>query len=124
MKKNNQIFTILTFFLFLALTFSACEYEVITPETIDVSGDVSFSTDIQPMFDADCAGCHNGGTPPNLTEGNAYNSLISGGYVNTSDPENSELLIKIDAGHPNDNATSAAERSLIVAWISQGAQNN
>src|SRR4051794_6677880 len=63
-----------------------------------VTKTVSFSQDLQVIFNKSCSvsGCHSaGGQTPNLTTGNAYNSLITGSYLDKSSPENSFLYLKM-----------------------------
>ena len=77
----------------LMICFSQCTWHEIPDEPIDVQ-DVSFEMDIIPIFNASCntVGCHNtGGIAPDLSEGNAYESLTDGNYYNVDSPEDSEL---------------------------------
>lgn len=114
--------------IIVALIVGSCYYDtVLEPE---VSGQVSFSGDIIPIFNASCnsAGCHNtGGIRPDLSPANAYNALINGGYINTSAPESSELYrwmrgerdLPMPLSGPNANYNAT-----VLAWIKQGALNN
>lgn len=103
---------------------------------------VSFSSDIQPVFDISCAtsGCHRAGhsTNLNLTEGNSYTDLINVRSVNYAplklvDPgksENSVLYLKIvgssETGSkmPPGGTLSDANVANIQTWITKGAENN
>jgi hypothetical protein len=61
-----------------------------------VSGPVSFKNDLLPVFNANCAlsGCHtSGGLKPDLSADKAYTSILGGNYVNTGDPQGSELYL-------------------------------
>lgn len=98
----------------------SCQWLTIEPVDVDVPEVVSFANDIQPIFSAKCATCHTS-TVPVLTSGNAYNSLINGSYVNTTDPASSVIIIKTGTGHGGLNPT---EKALLLAWIEKGAQNN
>jgi hypothetical protein len=117
---------ILSFFLtFLA---TSCYYDaVLEPE---ISGDVSFSADIIPIFNASCnfAGCHNsGGIPPDLSPGNAFNALNAGNYINVSSPEDSELYrwMRGERAQPMPlSGPNATYNATVLAWIKQGALNN
>ena len=78
----------------LLLTMNACYYDQVIPveKPVEDVGVVTFSADIIPIFNTSCnaIGCHSaGGQKPNLTSANAYTSLTTGGYVDTSVPENS-----------------------------------
>ncbi|MFY0653156.1 MAG: hypothetical protein JXQ96_14035 [Cyclobacteriaceae bacterium] len=107
---------------------SSCVYEEVLPEVIELpEGEVlSFSEDIQPIFDAKCnsIGCHNGNVAPNLLASDAYNDLITGNYINTGTPENSSLYIDIDFGGSMQLYATPLERAIILKWIEEGAQNN
>lgn len=113
----------------LAIIMSSCTYNWIVEEQVIDPGDpdapeVSFSAEITPIFASKCTGCHNtGGQNPDLTPANAYNSLNSSRYVNTSAPETSLIYTK-----PSPSGShikySEAEAALVLTWITQGAQNN
>jgi len=107
------------------MIFISCEYETIEPIVVELPDEpISFSDEIQPIFTAKCIACH-AFLNPNLSEGTAYTSLISGEYVNTEDPENSRLIVQIDTGHPGGSSNpSVEERAKILKWIEEGAQNN
>jgi len=112
----------------LAIIMSSCTYSwIVEEDVIDPSDpdapEVSFSSEIAPIF-SKCTGCHNtGGQTPDLTAANAYSSLTSSSlYVNTSEPESSLIYTKPTGNH---FATySASEASLVLTWITQGAKNN
>ena len=77
------------------MLFNGCYNDVIVPLPPPVvPGEVSFSEDVQSIFDASCnsPGCHNNaGVAPNLTAGAAYGALINGGYIDTQNPSSSGL---------------------------------
>jgi len=127
MKKLFQIVLISS----LSLLCFSCYYDEIPehilnpPELPTDPGDpgyveYSFSTEIQPIFDANCVGCHNSNQDPDLRTNNSYNALIPN-YVTANDADGSELYTKVNGGHGNLNADQIA---LIKAWINQGAKNN
>jgi mono/diheme cytochrome c family protein len=87
---------------------------------IDIPDEVSFATEIQPIFNSKCATCHTA-TAPVLTAGNSYNALINGNYINTTDPAASEIVVKTNTGH---GGLTPGEKALLLAWITDGAQNN
>lgn len=93
---------------------------------------------IQPIWTASCAlvGCHNGGYPPDLNPGAAYDAIVnarSGGLppfvlVTPGDVLGSYLYLKVTAGEgivgtimPPTGALSTAELALIERWIVEGA---
>jgi len=109
-------------FLTAVFLISVTSCEKVTLEPVDV-GEVSFSKDLIPIFTKNCAGCHGDALNPDLRAENAYKSLTEGGYINTEDPENSELLKKLNAGSHQARATDV-EKEKIKAWIEQGAKND
>ncbi|WP_320112415.1 hypothetical protein [Draconibacterium orientale] len=112
----------------IGLIFGGCAYNWIVEEQAIDPGDpnapeVSFSTQIVPIFTSKCITCHTTGSQtPDLTPANAYNSLNSSRYVNTSNPESSLIYTKPLSSHSQTYST--AEAALVLTWITQGAQNN
>jgi len=105
----------------------SCEYD--HPEPIFSDGTpVSFSNDIQAIFDAGCngLGCHSAASiPPDLTAANAYNSLFENDLIDTINYEDSELYQQVNnSGSMNVYLTNANDASQILNWIKQGAKNN
>ncbi len=93
---------------------------------------VYFSRDIQPIFNANCGGCHVGGNQGGLTL-DSYATLMKGGdsgpVVRAGLPDSSLLVQRIEgtiqprmplAGQP----LSAADIQAIRRWILQGTHNN
>lgn len=124
-------FHILLSIAVLVLALGGCYYdEVIFPTAGEVQGDVSFSADIIPIFSKDCStsGCHStGGQKPDLSSANAYNSLLNGGYINISYPEESELYLWMKGLKTVPmpiSGSNAGYTANVLAWIKQGAQNN
>lgn len=116
----------LFFALIAAVVITSCEYKTIEPEVIELPDDgepISFSEQIEPIFQSKCASCHTGISPV-LTAGSAYNSLISGGYIDTENPTNSIIYTQTSEGHPSGNAMLPAELALLLKWIEEGAENN
>lgn len=121
-----KIFRALLFILLAGFLFCSCEYEWIQPETPPIPDTVSFSNDIMPIFNNGCNTnvCHGaGGTAPDLSEGNAYNALISGSYVDTETPEASILYTTMKSGSMKPY-TNPGDEEIVLAWIQQGAENN
>ncbi len=131
MKKITITALLGGMFLLLA---SGC-YRVATVEIDNspaVTKTVSFGTDCIPILNKSCAltGCHGaGGHVPDLTMANAYNSLISGNYIDKTKPSNSTIylwltgkkavIMPMGAGNNPSNINA-----LVLAWITQGAKNN
>jgi len=125
----KKILTYLVVALLFATGLNACYYdEVATFEGVPTN--VSLKNDVQPIFDRDCnmSGCHDAGPAhsPSLVKEKAYQDLTSGGYVNTTDPENSVLYLSVNGGGmPAGRAPlSENDKKLILGWITDGAKNN
>ncbi|MFH1121173.1 MAG: hypothetical protein V1775_15245 [Bacteroidota bacterium] len=105
---------------------SGCEYDYVEPDNTPLPTEVSFATDIMPVFNASCnmAGCHaTGAAEPDLTPANAYSSLQDGGYINTNDPASSLIYTAMATGSMKSYSTTS-QVNLILAWIQKGALNN
>tara|TARA_B100000214_G_scaffold28442_1_gene18532 strand:- start:1157 stop:1792 length:636 start_codon:yes stop_codon:yes gene_type:complete len=93
---------------------------------------VSYTNQIQPIFNANCTSCHVGGGAATL-DLTSYNGVMSGGVSGLSiisgDNENSLLYIRIilpegEAGSmPPNDPLSQEEINLIGDWINEGANN-
>jgi hypothetical protein len=108
---------------------TSCEYDTVVPEKfvpppIDTTVVISFSTDIQPIFDAHCVTCHPSAFKPDLSPANSYNALISGNYVIAGNPVGSKLYTKCKPGGSMSSYCSAEQLDLISGWIYAGAKNN
>jgi hypothetical protein len=119
-------------FAFIAVVLMAlvslwsCEYEKIEPPDLPPATDtIHYSTDIQPIWNRGCDGCHGiGMTPPDLTSANSYNALMSGNYVNTADPASSVIYTEMTGSGGMAQYTNTSEANLVLVWIQQGAKNN
>ncbi len=121
-----KIFKTVLLFAFAGFILCSCEYEWIQPEKQPIPDNVSFSGDIMPIFNNGCNTnvCHGaGGTAPDLSEGNAYNALIDGSYVDTDTPEASILYTTMKSGTMKPYTTPGDEE-IVLGWIQQGALNN
>ena len=128
MKALKVFFTMLA----MALIFGGCAYnfiveeEVIDPTDPDAP-EISFSQEIQPIYNSKCVSCHTtGGQLPDLSAANSYSSLNTSRYTNTSSPESSLIYT-----HPNPSTSehdwakySEAEAAKVLTWITQGVKNN
>ena len=122
--KNKLMYLSIVCLLILIIT--SCTYDQVLPPEV---GEVSFNEDIIPIFNQACnmSGCHNGSIPPDLRPANAYSALNTGGYINTTTPESSELYLWMrgEGGRaPMPNPTNSNFNAIVLAWIQQGAQNN
>lgn len=123
----------LLFITVIVLSINGCSKTttVIVDNSPAISETVQFSKTIIPILAKSCAasGCHSGIVAPNLTGPSAYNSLISGHYINLATPESSEVYLwltgKRSATMPLGSANNPSNiNALILAWIKQGAKNN
>jgi hypothetical protein len=99
---------------------------------------VSFSNQIQPIFNRQCTGCHGGSGGLTLTAGASYNNLVninaqsscpSLKRVLPNDAANSVLYKKVSgttcgSRMPTGSALSTSDITLVRDWINQGANNN
>ena len=93
---------------------------------------ISYTNQIQPIFNVNCTSCHVGGGAATL-DLTSYDGVMSGGVSGLSilsgDNENSELYIRIilpegTAGSmPPNDPLSQEEIDLIGDWINEGANN-
>ncbi len=122
-KIKRQIAGFATMVMMILVT--SCRYDEVLPEVVELPDDpVSYALDIQPIFDAKCISCHGGGISPNLSFDVSYNELITNDLINTEDPENSLLYLKItNEGDLHIDANNN-ERALLLKWIEEGAENN
>ena len=123
MKKHILLIIIAVGIAFL----QSCQYEWVDPIDPDIPEVVSFSVDIQPIFDRSCnnAGCHStGGVAPDLTAGLAYNDLFAENMIDLTTPENSRLYTKCVAGGSMNKYTQVGDPEIILKWIQEGALNN
>ena len=104
------------------LLFGSCEKVVFPLVEIELPDTVSYSLDIQPIWDNKCVNCHDGGRDPDLRPDVSYDALWDGSYINVDQPEESELMKKLYGSH--DSRATEAEKQLILAWIEEEAKNN
>ncbi len=134
---------VLMAFLFAACSKSSSNSNPVTPPS--GNSNVSFSSQVQPIFTANCAvsGCHAGPTPQqgqDLSAGHAYNNIVNVASaekpsymrVKPFSSDSSYLYLKITGAAgiagvqmPNGRPPlSSSDIQTIKEWIDQGAQNN
>ncbi len=106
--------------ILMMITWGCEKYIIEKPE---IEEGISFSTAIQPFFDAKCASCHSGSLSPTLTEGNSFDVLVNDGYLNIDNPESSEIYTTLRSGAHDSRATEE-EKLTLLQWITEGALNN
>lgn len=116
--------------IFLVAFCTGCRKDFERQRTVNLDATISFSKNIQPIFNESCAksGCHmEFGQAPNLMPGVAYDQLLELGYVDPANPEGSLLYQKVSATvkqMPPTSNLSSLQINSIYAWIKQGAKNN
>lgn len=131
--KNKIGLVLVGMLLTGSIFYTGCYSDQFEPEPIiiDPVDTISFSAEILPIFVASCnqSICHGpGAVPPDLTPSKAYNSLINGDFINTSDPVASDLYLWLigDGGRivmpPSGKDDALIE--LTLGWMQQGALNN
>lgn len=111
--------------LFWAFVFASCEYKYITQPDGVVPETVSYSTNVQPIFDAHCISCHSTlAYPPILLQEQSYSQLVQNSYVDVENPDNSVLVKKVNSKHPSEFLPYDFEKEIMLEWIKQGAKNN
>jgi hypothetical protein len=128
--KNTIINYCALLLLIIPVFLTGCSKDYFEAPRLDLNDTVSFSQTLIPMFEASCisSGCHNtGGVAPDLTSENAYSSLILYNLVDTASPEQSVLYVRMNATinpMPPDGKLSDLEIARVLAWITQGANDN
>jgi len=149
MTKSNKFSYMVVFgFIFIAVAATAAcgspgQTATTTPATTTGS-QVSFSTDIQPLFNSRCVACHQGVGDAGLSlePGEAYANLVNIASTQSplvrvapGNPEQSYLLHKLNGTQLQVNGSGARmpfgssvlsepQIKLVRDWISQGALNN
>ena len=98
----------------------SCDDYIILKPVIEAG--VSYSTQIQPIFDKGCVSCHPDIKDLDLSPEQSYDALFDGSYVDTLAPESSELYLKLRGTH--DSRATEEEKLIILQWITEGALNN
>jgi hypothetical protein len=140
--------TVLLFIIALSANLSCRDAgsEPTAPNTPPSGSTVSFSQQIQPIFNNNgCVGCHGGSGGLTLAPGQSYNNLVKVNAqagcttkkrVLPGNPDESVLYIRISATTtstecgPNSRMPQGGPRlpqatiDLVRDWIAQGANNN
>ncbi len=116
-------------FVIVLLSLQGCYYDELPADNGTLPTNISFSNDVQRIFNVNCVSCHNGGVIPlNLTSGNSYNALINGDYVIPSNANGSilaqSLLGEGQAIMPPSGSLSTSDINKVLQWINEGALNN
>ncbi|RCL88966.1 T9SS C-terminal target domain-containing protein [bacterium] len=88
---------------------------------------VDYKTDIQPIFNSYCSGCHTGGGSSGGQDLSSYSSLMLGGNsgptIIPGDSQNSILWKRISDGSmpPSSNDVPLTKVEIVAKWINEGA---
>jgi hypothetical protein len=82
---------------------------------------VSYATDVQPYFDAECTVCHSGASPEGGVDLASYTGVMGSSVVTPGDADASLLVQQLEGGHRNQ---LQADIDMIRTWIGEGAQDN
>lgn len=107
----------------LSLTYSCTYNELVTDELPPVEGPISFSGDIQPIFDGKCVACHGSSGGLGLESDNSYANIVPD-RVNLDVPVESLIYAKALPTGSHPSKYNATEAQLVLTWIEQGAENN
>lgn len=127
MKKIIQYLIMLT----VSLMATSCYYDEMPPEpVIPLPDTVSYSKDVQPLWNESCISCHkSGATAPDLTAANSYAALTANNkYVIPGNASGSQVY-KLMTGAasplmPTAGKLSDSKLAIIEKWIADGALNN
>jgi len=113
----------------MAFSLGSCYNDTFPEDNGPDPVDVSYSNDIQPMWDNDCVSCHQGNIPPDLRPATSYNSLLNGGYVIAGNSDDSVLYHSLLGSNgvslmPPGAMWPASSIQKVEAWINEGAKDN
>ena len=109
--------------LLIAILAGCSNYVIPAPDCPDGASSMSFSGDIQPIFNSKCTSCHSGGQAPDLREGWAYEELTEGGYVAEPEFACESIIYQVFFG-THDGRADTTQVNQILGWIQEGAQDN
>jgi hypothetical protein len=129
-KKMKKIFQYLMM-LALCLMVTSCYYDEMPPEAVTPLPDVvSYSKDVQPLWDASCISCHKAGaTAPDLTSANSYSALTANNKYVIPGNASASQVYKLMVGTasplmPPGGKLSDSKLAIVEKWINDGALNN
>lgn len=119
MKTTKTVHLAIALLSSLPLIFScsADKEDIVKPNPDPPATEVKFSTQVLPIFQTSCAGCHINTNPPNGISLTTYAQISA----NATAAYNAIQADRMPKGGP---ALSAAQKSLIKAWIDGGKKDN
>ncbi len=106
-----------------AIMYSCTYNELVIEELPPIEEEVSFSDEIQPIFDSKCVNCHGGSGGLYLEADVSYGNIVPS-LINETIPEESEIYTTPSLTGSHYVKYSAEEAQLVLTWIEQEAQNN
>lgn len=97
---------------------------------VPAQGDVSYASQVAPMFAEQCVSCHGAETAEAELRLDSYEAAMKGSEYGTiieaGSPENSLIIEMISAGEMPQDADALDEDviEMVRDWIAQGAENN
>ena len=117
--------------LTLSLMATSCYYDEMPPVVEIVIPDVvSYSKDIQPLWNQDCISCHKtGSVAPDLSQANSHLALTKNNKYVIPGNATASILYKSLIGDgaalmPTAGKWSDSKIALVTKWINDGALNN
>lgn len=113
-----------------AATEPAAATEAPATEAVAGGATVSFASDIMPIFESRCIGCHGGDRTEEGLDLKTYASVMAGsdnGAVVTAGDATNSLLVELVAAHKMPKRgpkLTPPQVQLITDWVNQGAQDN
>lgn len=96
-----------------------------TVTVTDVVANPVYETDVFPILESKCIGCHYNGSDKTyqVTDANSTYTHIMANFINTATPADSELLTKAIGGsnHSTIFSTTSTQYQNILTWIENGA---
>jgi len=127
MKKIIQYLMMLT----VSLMATSCYYDESPIEApTPLPEVVSYSKDVQPLWNESCISCHkSGGTSPDLTAANSYAALTNNSKYVVAGNASASLVYKLMTGAasplmPPSGKISDSKIAILEKWINAGALNN
>jgi hypothetical protein len=121
-KQYSRIICAVSLFATVFILSSCDNYQYLPP-VIDENITLSFATDIQPIFTANCISCHGGSLKLDLRTGKSFSSLTDGKYLSGTSAESSKLYVRMTTGSHISRSTDADKLKVLI-WLKQGAKNN
>lgn len=84
---------------------------------------ISFATQVVPVLNL-CNTCHKHNWTVSSNPATFHTNLVNGGYVSTTTPNSGKIYSKVSGGHPSGSTVTAAQKTMILKWISEGSKNN